>query len=670
MTIQNKIDVDQLGSIINVNATDHGDVNEVGSIAYVCDLWSGIDKSIVLERGTYTISTSFEIPSNINLRMNNGAILDIVTGVTVTISGTFEAGLFQVFDWTGTGKVMGLNRIHVEWFGAKGDYDYVTHTGTDDTAAFQKTIDSVGENGGGVVLAYSKYLISELVIDWRHVTIEGGLPSFDYTVDGVATADPDLMPPSALICNSGIYALMIKYSVFPRTGQNTGIRNIAIICDVSPSVEYGIVICSGMSVMIDVLVSSFDYNITTFSQNSNVYDRVAIYNAQKIGFVCSPIGVALDIPTYQHPNIVASLGTIMSSTIFTIKNSLIRGNKFGIVLMNGDTAEIKNTVIEANSMSGLLIYKKTDYAADNIHFQNVWFEQNYAGFIITYPANSYSVTGITPLKSSSTEYLKGSVTGEWTNDYVLHYDVGSQIWIGSELESHGAGDIHQSPTNITFNNCKWGGAGNKDKLLYGRSMENCNFIDIDVSNGDKDLLFYLSEYSRDTLVKNMRFSGASALLFEATYMTTGITAGGTRGIYSYDKTGEWTPVLEGSVTPGSQTYTLQKGFYTRINNIIFITGSITLSNLDVTTSGDMKITGLPGVCTWVLGNVPSINVGYTKDITLNIAGGFYSLSGIIVPNTSEILLHEVGNNVQSVPITHADLGNDTTLYFSGFYMVN
>jgi hypothetical protein len=36
--IQNKIDSDQLGSIVNVNATDHGDDSEVGSLKYVTEI--------------------------------------------------------------------------------------------------------------------------------------------------------------------------------------------------------------------------------------------------------------------------------------------------------------------------------------------------------------------------------------------------------------------------------------------------------------------------------------------------------------------------------------------------------------------------------------------------------------------------------------------------------
>jgi len=125
MAIQNKIDSDQLGSIVNVNATDHGDSSEVGSLKYVCDLLGSESKTITLEKGTYSVGTSFTISSNVAIRMNNGAVLQIATGQILTINGPFEAGLYQVFDCVGTGAVTfgsgSVSEVYPEWWGAKGD---------------------------------------------------------------------------------------------------------------------------------------------------------------------------------------------------------------------------------------------------------------------------------------------------------------------------------------------------------------------------------------------------------------------------------------------------------------------------------------------------------------------------------------------------------------------
>lgn len=51
--------------------------------------------------------------------------------------------------------------------------------------------------------------------------------------------------------------------------------------------------------------------------------------------------------------------------------------------------------------------------------------------------------------------------------------------------------------------------------------------------------------------------------------------------------------LEGSTTPGTQSYTARMGYCTRVGNLVHVTGRITLSALDGTTAGQIRITGLP-----------------------------------------------------------------------------
>lgn len=147
--IQNKIDSDQLGSIVNVNATDHGDASEVGSLKYVCDLLGSESKTITLEKGTYSVGTSFTIPNNVAIRMNNGAILEIATGQTLTINGPFEAGLYQVFDCVGTGEVLlpGTVTVITQWFGESGRYKSIGTAVYVDEVVINKAIIAAGDCG-------------------------------------------------------------------------------------------------------------------------------------------------------------------------------------------------------------------------------------------------------------------------------------------------------------------------------------------------------------------------------------------------------------------------------------------------------------------------------------------------------------------------------------------
>jgi hypothetical protein len=90
---------------------------------------------------TIAITTNTTIPSNVSLSIKKGTIFSIANGITLTINGTLDAGLYQIFSCTGTGAVdlsnAGINKAPVEWFGALG-------SGADDSIAIQKCITAVG----------------------------------------------------------------------------------------------------------------------------------------------------------------------------------------------------------------------------------------------------------------------------------------------------------------------------------------------------------------------------------------------------------------------------------------------------------------------------------------------------------------------------------------------
>lgn len=70
---------------------------------------------------TYTFSTDETIPSNINVVIEKGAILSDGGGTADLTMGLLEAGLYKIFDWTGTGLVIGntkIPKVYPEWFGA------------------------------------------------------------------------------------------------------------------------------------------------------------------------------------------------------------------------------------------------------------------------------------------------------------------------------------------------------------------------------------------------------------------------------------------------------------------------------------------------------------------------------------------------------------------------
>ena len=88
--------------------------------------------------GTWSISSNLTVPANVTLHVERGAILSVANSVTLTINGPFEAGLYQTFNWTGSGKVVLTQwERYVEWWGAKPD------NSTDCTAALNAAIGSI-----------------------------------------------------------------------------------------------------------------------------------------------------------------------------------------------------------------------------------------------------------------------------------------------------------------------------------------------------------------------------------------------------------------------------------------------------------------------------------------------------------------------------------------------
>lgn len=92
--------------------------NELSTI--VASIGSEVSEFVINQSCIVTADTT--IPSNVAISVVNGAIISISTGVTLTINGAFNAGVYKVFACTGTGKVV-FNTQYItsgypEWWGA------------------------------------------------------------------------------------------------------------------------------------------------------------------------------------------------------------------------------------------------------------------------------------------------------------------------------------------------------------------------------------------------------------------------------------------------------------------------------------------------------------------------------------------------------------------------
>ncbi len=133
------------------------------------------------------------------------------------------------------------------------------------------------------------------------------------------------------------------------------------------------------------------------------------------------------------------------------------------------------------------------------------------------------------------------------------------------------------------------------------------------------------------------------------------------------KEGEWTPVLIGTTTAGTQTYSSQTGVYTRIGNTVIAHFDVRLSGKGGTTAGEMRITGLP----YSTSSTGLIQAGASfsevSGWNLDSTSGYYTVIGQTGVTGTHISLLEAGDNVNMTALTDADFGNTSTLVGSIVY---
>jgi hypothetical protein len=97
---------------------------------------------ITIAPGAYSVSADIIFPVEASLYVPNGVLITIDTGITLTINGAFEAGLYQVFNCVGTGKVVfgsgSVKAVYPEWWGAVGGA--TSSSSTDDYIALQAAL--------------------------------------------------------------------------------------------------------------------------------------------------------------------------------------------------------------------------------------------------------------------------------------------------------------------------------------------------------------------------------------------------------------------------------------------------------------------------------------------------------------------------------------------------
>ena len=132
----------------------------------------GSTETVLLVQDVEAIADDVTIPSTMTLQVVHGGSLSVPTGKTVTINGHVEAGLYQIFDLTGTAAVAfglgSVSEVFPEWWGA---VPYVAASAVDCATALQAATDT------GLPVIFSALYKSTATIDFdndhNHVSYLG-----------------------------------------------------------------------------------------------------------------------------------------------------------------------------------------------------------------------------------------------------------------------------------------------------------------------------------------------------------------------------------------------------------------------------------------------------------------------------------------------------------------
>ena len=105
--------------------SQNGIVVEKASLAIAVSSPDAVGKAVVV-RSPQTITANVVVPSTIALRVENGGVITIDDGKTLTLNGSFSADDYQCFAYVGSGHVIGLAYARPEWFGRTGSGDQVS----------------------------------------------------------------------------------------------------------------------------------------------------------------------------------------------------------------------------------------------------------------------------------------------------------------------------------------------------------------------------------------------------------------------------------------------------------------------------------------------------------------------------------------------------------------
>jgi hypothetical protein len=146
-------------------------------------------------------------------------------------------------------------------------------------------------------------------------------------------------------------------------------------------------------------------------------------------------------------------------------------------------------------------------------------------------------------------------------------------------------------------------------------------------------------------------SGTTPSLNGITFPATQVASAGANTLDDYEE-GTWTPTVAGNAT-----YTAQSGQYTKIGNLVFVRGVMTISSIG--TGSAQVIAGLP----FSAAGESTISLSKLANSSLNFYSAQLRTSGLELYLSAQTALDG------SIAVNQSYMQNSTEVQFSGVYMV-
>ena len=130
----------------------------------------------------------------------------------------------------------------------------------------------------------------------------------------------------------------------------------------------------------------------------------------------------------------------------------------------------------------------------------------------------------------------------------------------------------------------------------------------------------------------------------------------------------FTPLLQGSTSTGSNTYTSRVGYYQVSGQVGTFEARLVVNSWDaVGTVGNIAVGGLPIAASIVSGLVGSITVGDMSGVTLS--SGYSQFTATISPGNNGATLWQIGNNVGVTGVPASAIHAGSVISVAGFFYV-